>query len=67
METTLSVPKIRCDGCAATIRTALSAVPGVRVTDVAVASQTVRVEFDPARVDEAGVREALAGAGFPAA
>jgi copper chaperone CopZ len=63
----LTVPRIRCEGCAETIRAALGQLPGVRVTRVAVATREVRVELDPARTDEAAIREALTRAGFPPA
>jgi copper chaperone CopZ len=67
MEQIFRVPKIKCEGCADTITRALSGVEGVATTAVAVTEKEVRVEYDPARVDELRVREALAQAGFPAA
>jgi copper chaperone CopZ len=67
MEHVFRVPRIRCEGCAQTITQALAGVSGVTGTRVAVAEKEVRVACDPARVDEAGIRQALAGAGFPAA
>jgi copper chaperone len=67
MEQVFRVPKIRCEGCAETITKALGGLPGVAATRVGVSEREVRVEFDPARIDEAGVRRALAAAGFPAA
>ena len=65
MERVYRVPKIKCEGCAETITTALSAVAGVSATRVGVAEKEVRIEFDPARVDEAQLSRTLADAGFP--
>ncbi|HEV8310874.1 MAG TPA: heavy-metal-associated domain-containing protein [Methylomirabilota bacterium] len=62
-----TVPKIRCAGCAETITTALTGLRGVIATSVAVPEKEVRVEYDPARVDEARVKRALVEAGFPPA
>ena len=67
MERVFRVPKIKCEGCAATITTAFTGLTGVTATRVAIAEREVRVDFDPARIDEAGVRRVLADAGFPAA
>jgi len=67
MNRTYHVPTIKCDGCASTIQAALGKVPGVEGTEVSVERKTVAVRFDPARVDEARIRTALQGAGFPAA
>lgn len=66
MERTYQVPTIKCDGCATTIRQALGKVPGVEAVEVSIEGKTVAVRYDPARVEEARLRAALAGAGFPA-
>lgn len=65
MEQVFRVPKIRCEGCAETITKALTGLAGVALTRVAIAEKEVRVEFDPQRLDEAGLRRALVDAGFP--
>ena len=67
MERVYRVPKIKCEGCAETITKALSAVGGVSVTRIDVVEKEVRIEFDPARVDEARLSRALVDAGFPPA
>lgn len=67
MDRTYQVPAIKCDGCASSIREALGRVPGVEAVEVSVERKTVAVRFDPARVEEARIRAALTGAGFPAA
>jgi len=66
-ERTFKVSKIKCEGCAETITKALGGTPGVAGTRVRIAEKEVRVEFDPARIDEGGLRRVLADAGFPAA
>jgi copper chaperone len=67
MQRVYRVPKIKCDGCVQTITGALNGLPGVQATEVTIPSREVRVEFDPARLDEARVRQALVEAGFPPA
>jgi len=63
--TALRVPKIRCDGCAATISRALAALPGIAASRVEVAAKEVHVEYDPRQVDEDRIRRVLVEAGFP--
>jgi copper chaperone CopZ len=64
---TLRVPEIVCDACAASIRQALSALPGLAAVDVDVPQKQVRVEFDPAQAGEPAVRAAIEQAGFDVA
>jgi copper chaperone CopZ len=63
----LTVPRIRCEGCAETIRGALGQLAGVSAVRVAVPTREVQVDLDPARTDETRVREALGRAGYPPA
>ena len=67
MERVFSVSKIKYEGGAETITKALGGVPGVVTTRVGISEKEVRVEFDPARVEEPRRRRALAEAGFPPA
>lgn len=67
MDMTLKVPKIRCDGCVATVERTLSALPGVERAAASEQSKEVRITFDPARVSEAQLRASLTSAGYPAA
>jgi P-type Cu+ transporter len=62
-----SVPDIMCDACAGAIRRALGGQEGISRVDVDVPSKAVSLEFDPARITEAAVRERLARAGFTVA
>jgi copper chaperone CopZ len=58
-------PDIECDGCAASIRRSLARVKGVTTVEVDVQRKIVDVEYDPAEIEEAGLSERLATAGFP--
>jgi copper chaperone len=62
-----NVPKISCDGCERTITGAVSKLSGVSRCEPSAATKRVLVEFDPAHIDEARIREALKAAGYPAA
>jgi P-type Cu+ transporter len=64
METTFKVPGITCQGCASSIKEAVSAVPGVSAVEVDVPSKTVRVAHDGSASRQA-IAAALAGAGYP--
>jgi copper chaperone CopZ len=61
--TTLFVPKIKCDGCADTVRKAVE--PLVDKVDVDIEAKQVHVTLLPA-VEESAVRKALEEAGYPA-
>lgn len=66
MKTTISVPTIRCGGCAEAIGEALNRIDGVEAVDVDVQAKTVAVEHEP-RIDRETLETALGKAGFPAA
>lgn len=61
------VGNLTCGSCVQKIGKALDALPGVGDVQVSVETGRARVEFDPARVDPARVRDAIVGAGYPAA
>jgi len=67
MTKTFSVHKIHCDGCERTIHGAVSKLPGVSKVEASAATKKVLVEFNPASLDEAKIRDALTAAGYPAA
>jgi len=67
MQTTLTVPRIHCNGCVNTVTNAVQKLPGVQKVQASEVSKQVTVEFDPARVDETKIRSALAAVGYPAA
>ncbi len=63
-EFVLEVPSIHCEGCARTIRAALSDLPGIERVAVEVRARRVRVRYDPARFDPEVARARLARMGF---
>jgi copper chaperone CopZ len=65
MKAEFTAPDIECDGCAASIRKALAAEPGVQTVDVDVAMKRVAVEYDPAGTDEWKIAAKLDDIGFP--
>ncbi len=60
-----NVPEIMCDGCANSIKKALTRVAGVTEVTVDVSAKTVYVKHT-AEVDDAAIRGALDKAGFTA-
>jgi copper chaperone CopZ len=66
VQVVLRAPKIHCGGCVAAVTDALRSLPGVTRAEADAVSKEVRVEYDPARVNEADIRAAMASAGFPA-
>jgi heavy metal translocating P-type ATPase len=60
------VPSMVCEGCAEKIGEALRPLPGVREVRPKVAQKHVYVRYEPARVQEQDLREALSAAGFSA-
>jgi heavy metal translocating P-type ATPase len=66
-EVEYSVPSMVCAGCAEKIGDALRPLPGVREVRPEVARKHVYVRYEPARVREERLRDALAAAGFSAA
>jgi copper chaperone CopZ len=63
----LTVRKLTCGACAQKIDAALSGTPGVGRVEVDVAAGRARVEYDPQRIDPAGVAGLVTRAGYPAA
>lgn len=63
-ELEFSVPSMVCDGCAGKIRSALTALPGVREVRVGLWRKRVRVRYEAARVQQAQLEEAIGSAGF---
>lgn len=66
IQTTISVPTIRCGGCAESISTALNQIDGVKAVDVDVPAKAVTVEHAP-HIARESLEMALDKAGFPAA
>ncbi len=65
-EVELHIPNMVCEGCAEKISTTLTALPGVREVKSKVAQKHVSVRYEPAKVQERGLKEAVEKAGFTA-
>lgn len=62
----LAIGGMHCASCVARVEGALAALPGVRAARVNLATGRASVIFDPERVDEAKLAEAVARAGYSA-
>jgi Cd2+/Zn2+-exporting ATPase/Cu+-exporting ATPase len=60
----LPVKGMDCASCAAHVREALCALPGVESAEVLLSAEKAVVRLDPARVDLPALRAAVAGAGY---
>jgi Copper chaperone len=55
---------MECEGCVRSIHRGLDDIDGVRQVEVDLLQKTVRVVFDPMRVDETRLQQAIEAAGF---
>ncbi len=62
---TLNVPDISCEHCERFITEALTPVQGVQRVQVEIPGKQVRVEYDPATVDVAKMKDFLAEEDYP--
>jgi copper ion binding protein len=60
----LTVSGMSCGHCVARVQKALMAVAGVADAQVSLADKCAVVTFDEAKVDKAGLAEAVTGAGY---
>ena len=67
MQATLTVPRIHCGGCVSTVERTVQKLRGVTSVQASEVTKEVKVDYDPARVDEQKIRGALALVGYPAA
>ena len=58
------IPDMECEGCVRSIHRALDDIDGVQQVEVDLLQKTVRVVFDPMRVDETRQQQAIESAGF---
>ena len=63
-EVELLVPNMVCEGCAKKVTSALSSLPGVREVKPKVPQKHVTVRYEPGRVREEDLRDAVGKAGF---
>ena len=61
---TLRIDGMSCGHCVARVEKALSKLDGVSVRRVAIGS--AEIDYDPARINFAGIREAIDDAGYTA-
>jgi Cu+-exporting ATPase len=66
-KTRIHVTGMTCATCAATVEKALAETQGVEQAGVNFASETASVEYDPEKVDLAGIKNSIAQAGYGAA
>jgi copper chaperone len=66
MQVTLKVPRIHCSGCVNTVTTAVRKLPSVSFVEASEVTKQVKVEFDPAQLSEAKIRQQLGQVGYPA-
>ena len=57
-------PDMECEGCVRSIHRALDDIDGVQQVEVDLLQKTVRVVFDPERVDAVRLQQAIELAGF---
>ena len=62
---TIESPDISCDHCIASIRKAVTQLPGVQFIEGDPASKRVTLEYDPAVVEVGAIEGAMAGEGYP--
>jgi copper chaperone CopZ len=66
-QVTLTVPDISCGHCEATVKQALTPLPGVRAVRVDLPTRQVTVQYDEAQVDVERFKAALAEEEYPVA
>ena len=64
--TTFHIGGMSCAGCAASVTRTLSQIPGVTLAEVNFAAEQARVVYDPQRVSENALVEAVSEGGFSA-
>ncbi len=67
MQATLKVPRIHCNGCVNTVTSVVRKLPGVKTVEASEVTKELKVEFDPAQVDEQKIRATLSLVGYPPA
>lgn len=63
----LKVAGMTCGGCVKSIQNALNEQDGVSEATADLDSATVKVDFDPASIEEGAIKEAIEAAGFDVA
>ncbi|MDR1075481.1 MAG: cation transporter [Xanthomonadaceae bacterium] len=60
----LNVEGMTCNGCVARLKKALDAADGVRDAQVGLEGPQVRLDYDPAVIDLAAIKETIEDTGF---
>jgi Cd2+/Zn2+-exporting ATPase/Cu+-exporting ATPase len=60
----LPIAGMDCAECTTHVKNALAALPGIQVVEVFLASERASLRYDPAQVDLAAMRRAVAAAGY---
>jgi Cu+-exporting ATPase len=63
----IRITGMTCATCASTIEKSLSKTPGIEEANVNFASEEASVQYDPAKVDLAGIKSTISGLGYGAA
>jgi copper chaperone CopZ len=64
---TFKVEGMHCDGCADKVKNGLAAAPGIVGVDVDVANKSVRVKYNPDKLDVAKIAKLISDLGYKAA
>jgi copper chaperone len=65
-KTTIKVGGMTCGGCVKSLTRALTALPGVTRAEVSLEQGQAVIDFDPGKVSQARLAEAIEDAGFAA-
>lgn len=60
----LQVSGMTCGGCVKSIKNALAAREGIGATEADLEKATVKIEFDPDKIQETAIRSTITAAGF---
>ncbi len=61
-----SISGMSCSACSARIERAVAALPGMHEVQVNLLTRSMRTDFDPQQLDEAGIIAAVEAAGYGA-
>lgn len=64
-ELTLSIPTIHCGGCVNRINATLESLPGVEAVVTDAGTKTTSLRYNEDQISQAGIEQALSGAGYP--
>jgi len=65
-KTTIKISGMSCGGCVKSITRALTALPGVTKAEVSLEQAQAVIDYDPGKVSQPGLVQAIEDAGFGA-